>query len=69
MAYQDTCEIHNTDNNRTVNAEILDYKKGDTLSVSIDRTIKLILKWNGKVYVGNSAGMEFTSFGPQELKY
>jgi len=25
------------------------------------------MRWNGKVYVGNVSGMEFTSHGPKEL--
>jgi hypothetical protein len=31
---------------------------------------KIPMRWNGRVYVGNMHGMEFTSTGPKEsVKY
>ena len=27
---------------------------------------KIHMKYNGRLYVGNAVGMEFTSFGPEE---
>jgi len=29
---------------------------------------KIHMRWNGKVYVGNTLGMEFTTAGPKEFK-
>lgn len=29
---------------------------------------KIQLRWNGKVYVGNAFGMEFTSQGPKQIQ-
>ena len=28
---------------------------------------KIVLKWNGKTYVGSAFGMEFTSAGPKKI--
>lgn len=28
---------------------------------------KIVMKWNGKTYVGNAFGMEFTSPGPKMI--
>jgi|TARA_B110000503_G_scaffold130324_1_gene203583 hypothetical protein len=68
MSYSDTCEIVNTNNNAVVVAEILDFKPGFVLTVSINRSIKVILKYDSliKTYVGNMAGMEMISSGPTE---
>jgi len=30
-------------------------------------TQKIVFKWNGKTYVGNAFGMEFTSAGPKKI--
>lgn len=29
---------------------------------------KIMFKWNGKIYVANAFGMEFTSTGPKEIQ-
>ena len=68
-SYSDTVEVKNIDNGHTVNAEILDYKPANSLSVSINRQIKLILKYdkNKKQYLGRAANMEFVSAGPEKI--
>lgn len=66
--YEDTCVLHNTDRNENIEAEVLEYRPGTLLSVSIRRQIKMTLLYNqrGKVYVGSMAGYEFTTPGPKE---
>jgi len=66
--YADVVDLHCTDRNETVQAEVLEYRPGMILSVSIQRKIKLTLKYNerGGKYVGSMAGLEFTTLGPKE---
>ena len=64
--YADTCKIKNTNNDTEVEAEVLEFKPNNILVVSLNRSVKIILKHNGKIYVGSMAGMEFTSQGPKE---
>lgn len=66
--YADVVELHCTDKNENVSAEILEFRQGILLSVSIQRKIKMILKFNqrGNNYVGSMAGLEFTTLGPKE---
>tara|TARA_R110000868_G_scaffold4177_1_gene25939 strand:- start:1514 stop:1747 length:234 start_codon:yes stop_codon:yes gene_type:complete len=68
MSYSDTCEIVNTNNSAVVVAEILEFKPSFVLTVSINRSIKVVLRYDTvlKLYVGNMAGMEMTSTGPKE---
>lgn len=68
MSYSDTCEIVNTNNSAVVVAEILEFKPSFVLTVSINRSIKVVLRYDAvlKLYVGNMAGMEMTSAGPKE---
>jgi hypothetical protein len=66
--YADTVDLHCTDKNETINAEILEFRPNMLISVSIQRKIKMILKYNqrGNNYVGSMAGLEFTTPGPKE---
>lgn len=66
MSYSDVCKLRNTNNGIEVDAEIIEFKPGKILVVSLNKSIKLTLKHNGKIYVGTMAGVEFTSSGPQE---
>ena len=69
MAYSDKCNLKNTNNNTVVQAEVMDFKPQRSLTVSINRSIKVILQYKetNKIYVGNMAGMEFTSAGTNEI--
>ena len=66
--YASTCKLKNTNNEKIVEAEILEFKPSRSLTVSVNRSVKVILKYEdrNKIYVGNMAGMEFTSTGPTE---
>ena len=66
--YADTVELKCTDNGKIVEAEVLDFRPNHTLSVSLQRSLKLILKYNakGNVYVGSMSGLEFITSGPKE---
>ena len=60
----DRCEVICEDNGRKMVAEVLNFTKNKTLTVSIDRSIKLTLIWNGKIYEGNQGPLSFVSNGP-----
>ncbi len=61
---EDTCEVMCEDNGRRMVGEILSFRDGDHVAVSIEKKIKLDMKWNGFVYEGRSAGLSFTTEGP-----
>lgn len=60
----DTCEIICEDNGRKMVAEVLSFTKNKSLTVSVDRSLKLTLSWNGKIYEGNMGAISFVSNGP-----
>ncbi len=64
--FADTCKLKNTNNDVEVDADVLEYKQGKLLIVSLNKSVKLTLKHNGRAYVGSMAGVEFTSSGPKE---
>lgn len=63
-----TCLIHNTDKDKTVEAEVLDFKPQKRLVVSLERAIKLTLSYDPRhaIYVGSMSGLEFTTDGPTQ---
>ena len=64
--HEDTCELHCTDNNKTVTAEVGNFRLHDGLTVYLVGN-KIVLKYNKQhdIYVGNLMGKEFTTKGPK----
>lgn len=67
--YAETADIFCTDTDVTVTGEMLSFAVEKSMSVSINRAIKLTLIYDPKikVYVGNAQGLEFQSDGPKKL--
>lgn len=55
--------LKNTRNEVSVEAEVDNFREHISFNAFL-ATNKIPMKWNGKVYVGNAHGMEFTSEGP-----
>ena len=45
-------------------ADVVAFNENKFLSVIVS-TVKISLQYNGKLYVGHNAGLEFTSAGPK----
>jgi len=56
--------LTNTKSDVSVEAEIDNFREGQRFDAFV-ATNKIPMNWNGKIYVGNMAGMEFTSEGPK----
>lgn len=69
--YADKCEVYNLESGKTVTAEILDFQPDRSLTVSINRAVKVVLRYQqqGKKYIGNVGGLEFWSDGPENYSY
>jgi hypothetical protein len=52
-----------------VEAEILAFNEGRNLTVVLNKSIKVLMNWNGRMYEGRMAGMDFTSNGPKGQQY
>jgi hypothetical protein len=60
-----TATLTNTRNEQTVEAEVDNVRVNESLVAFVAQT-KIHMRWNGKIYVGNIAGMEFTTPGPKQ---
>ena len=63
--YEDKCKITCTDKDQIVEAEVMEFRPKNHLTVVLAAN-KIHMKYNGRLYVGNAVGMEFTTPGPDE---
>jgi hypothetical protein len=71
IKYDETCIVKCVDNGESVFADILEHKPQLLLSVSLNKSIKMILKYSPKndEYQGNLYGRTFVSKGPKGTHY
>ena len=62
--FENKCMVTCTNNDRIVEAEIDNFRSKDSMNVFM-ATNKIHMKYNGRVYVGNAFGYEFTTPGPE----
>ncbi len=67
--FENTCEVKQESSGRIVQAEIMAFNEGRNLTVVMNKSVKLLMNWNGRVYEGRMAGLDFVSNGPKGQKY
>ena len=60
----DKVMLTNTKSDVSVEAEVDNFKEEEKFDAFVAGN-RIRMHWNGKIYVGNMAGMEFTSEGPK----
>jgi len=63
--FDNVATLTNTRNEQSVEAEVDNVRENQSLDAFVANT-KIHMRWNGKTYVGNMAGMEFTTPGPKQ---
>jgi hypothetical protein len=68
ISYKEVAELVCTENGKKLTAEVLDFKPAYSLSVSVERQVRVNLRYNmeKKMYMGNVGSLEFSSTGPKE---
>lgn len=64
IRYDNTCQVMQVMSKRTVEAVVQDFEEHVKLNVILNKSVKISMKWNGSMYEGRGAGMDFTSTGP-----
>jgi hypothetical protein len=67
IIYNKTAMLTNTQSDKSVECEVDNIQENKSLDAFI-ATNKIHMRWNGKVYVGNAHGMEFTTAGPAKRR-
>lgn len=60
----ETCEVRQESSGKKVMAEVMSFNEGRNLTVVMNKSVKLLMNWNGRLYEGRMAGMDFVSDGP-----
>lgn len=68
LDYDKTVQLTNTRNDVSVEAEVDNFNEGKSFDAFVANN-KISMRWNGKIYVGNAHGMEFTSAGPKVYEF
>jgi hypothetical protein len=61
--YEKTAMLTNTRTDIKIEVEVDNVRANQSLDVYV-ATNKIKMIWNGRIYVGNKGGMEFTTAGP-----
>jgi hypothetical protein len=62
------CVIRQANSSKTVESEVHEFKEKEKLVVVLNKSVKLNMIWNGKMYEGKMAGIDFISEGPKVTK-
>jgi hypothetical protein len=66
--HSDKCVVKQANNNKEVEAVVYEFKEHKNLTVVLNKSVKLSMVWNGKLYEGKMAGIDFVSNGPTVKK-
>lgn len=66
--YDKIAMLTNTHNETSVEAEVDNFTESKGFDAYVANN-KIPMRWNGRIFVGNAHGMEFTSPGPKVYKY
>lgn len=71
IRYDETAQVKCVDNGQTVTADVLEFKPQVMLSISLNKSIKLVLKYSNQSdeYQGDLYGRTFVSKGPKGTHY
>lgn len=66
--HSNTCKVKQANSNKEVEAEVMAFNEGRNLTVVLNKSVKLLMTWNGRVYEGRMAGLDFITEGPEIKK-
>jgi hypothetical protein len=56
--------VKQVNTSKTVEAVVHEFREQKNLTVVLNKSVKLPMTWNGKMYEGRMAGIDFISSGP-----
>jgi len=68
VRYGDKCIVKQEKSSKTVEAEVLMFNEKRNLTVVLNKSVKLNMSWNGRMYEGRMAGIDFITEGPSVTK-
>jgi len=65
--HSDKCTVKAVASGREIPADVIAFHDKRNLTVAVNKSVKLLLNWNGRKYEGRAAGLDFESDGPKEI--
>ena len=62
--FENKCIVTCTNNDKDAESEVDNFRVNESMNIFM-ATNKIHMKYNGRVYVGNAFGYEFTTPGPE----
>ena len=69
MEVNDKCVIKQVNSSKSVEAVVYEFAEQKHLIVVLNKSVKLPMTWNGRMYEGRMAGIDFISDGPKITKF
>ena len=64
VRYSDKCVVNQVNSNKSIEAEVFNFNEARNLTVVLNKSVKLNMSWNGRIYEGRVAGIDFITDGP-----
>jgi hypothetical protein len=64
IRHSETCIVKQATSGKKVEAVVHEFTEQKHLTVVLNKSVKLPMTWNGKMYEGRMAGIDFVSDGP-----
>lgn len=62
--HSNTCVITRPNNSQKAVGEVMSFNEGRNLTVVMNKSVKILMNWNGRCYEGRAVNMDFESEGP-----
>ena len=63
----DKCTVKAVASGKEMDAEVIAFHEKRNLTVAINKSVKLLMTWNGRMFEGKAAGIDFESTGPKVI--
>jgi hypothetical protein len=63
----DKCIVKAVASGKEMDADVIAFHEKRNLTVAINKSVKLLMTWNGRMFEGKAAGMDFESNGPKVI--
>jgi hypothetical protein len=65
--HSDKCTVKAVASGKTMDADVLAFHEKRNLTVAVNKSVKLLMTWNGRKFEGKAAGLDFESDGPKTI--
>lgn len=65
--HSDKCTVKAVASNKEMEADVIAFHDKRNLTVAVNKSVKVLLTWNGRKYEGRAAGLDFESEGPKPI--